>query len=121
MIHRNIWLQAILAQLLITFVICPAYAAKSPSAPQWTSPTSISTDTGEFTLEWQVSKKTAVELFRVTETHNGQESHAYFEEKSIDVYRVEPGQYQYALQACQKNAEGIPECGPQTKPVTVTW
>jgi hypothetical protein len=33
---------------------------------------------------------------------------------------VEPGKYQYALQACRKDSAGIPECGAQTKPITVT-
>jgi len=38
----------------------------------------------------------------------------------LRVYRVEPGRYEFAVAACQKNDEGIPECGNFSKELRLT-
>jgi hypothetical protein len=65
---RNNWLQGLFVLLACSLSAVPALAADGLGTPQWVSSRSLSTDTGEFKLEWQMPKDSVAEFFRITET-----------------------------------------------------
>lgn len=88
--------------------------------PAWTTPLAQSTDNGEARFEWAPKRGDVVELYRITENAFGREGVFYATGQALEVYRVDPGNYRFSLQACNKNADGIPACGPPSRPLVLT-
>ncbi len=113
------WLMAFLL-LLAPIQLLAQNGNPSPGKPEWTTPLNLSTDTGEATFEWAPKNGDVVELYRITETSLGREGIFYVDGQALDVYRVDPGDYRFSLQACNKDADGLPVCGPASRQLVLT-
>ncbi|HLF29880.1 MAG TPA: putative Ig domain-containing protein, partial [Xanthomonadales bacterium] len=107
-------LLATLLTLMLPAQLPAQNTAVKPGKPAWTMPLEIKSDTGKARLEWTPKSGEAVELYRLTEHSDGADQVSYVEGETLDVYRVNPGDYQFSLEACVKDREGFPLCGPKS-------
>ena len=71
--------------------------------PQWTGGAAMTTDDGYADLVWEMPPGEYVPLFRVSETRAGHPKSEFFvQEPHALVYRLEPDQYEFKVQACIK-------------------
>ena len=94
--------------------------AGSASIPSWIGSRTIVSDDGYADLEWSHPVETAVDFFKITETFNGNESSTYTRETTLRAWRVEQGEYEFVLRACNRSDSGEPVCGSPSKPLSLT-
>lgn len=97
----------------------PSLAGGLP-IPFWSTGRSISTDDGYADLSWAVQGSDPVAFFRLTEVHDGESGTHFVDHPTTRVYRVEPGVYDFRVQACQPGPGGYPNCGEQSWPLRLT-
>jgi len=113
------WLTALLV-LLAPVQLLAQNGSPNPGKPEWATPLRLSTDTGEARLEWNPKNGEVVELYRVNETSHGRDGTFYVSGQTLDVYRVDPGDYEFSLQACNKDTDGFPVCGSKSQSLVLT-
>jgi len=85
-----------------------------PGKPAWISSGSLSSDTGYGQLEWEQKHGEAVEMFRLKEKFDGKTSYSFVSGRELKIYRGTPGQYEFRLSACVRDAAAYPSCGAQS-------
>ena len=94
-------------------------AVAGTSAPIWTVPVSLTSDDGYAFLDWTLPVGQSAKFFRITETFKKRVTVHYTETNGLRAWRVEPGEYQFTLQACVKSSSGVPECGGPSEVLTL--
>ncbi|NNE04151.1 MAG: hypothetical protein HKN15_00305, partial [Xanthomonadales bacterium] len=87
-----------------------AWAAQFP-APNWTSPTDIDSPDGYAVLAWRMPTRELPELYRVSQSRPGDQQVSFVDQPSLRIFRIEPGRYDFRVQACRKDVAGLPVCG----------
>lgn len=113
-----------LSILLLAASMVPLSALAAPAqkigVPEWSVPTTISTDDGYADLLWERPDGAFSEMFKITESRPGSQRQYYVDGTGMHVYRVEPGWYDFKIAACQKNAQGSPLCGQDSGKLRLT-
>lgn len=121
----------VLLGLVVLFFSGGAVAGNG-KLPQWDVPSGLSTDDGSFQLDWiapdRGSSDQSDTFYKITENFAGNvdagieasESEYFVDATQLLASRVVAGDYRFTLQACEKNNEGLPDCGKSPKDVTVT-
>jgi hypothetical protein len=110
---------------LMVLVIClsayadPVFAGAASPPPAWSTGDRLTSDDGYAELTWQSAGDGQVELYRLTESRDGQELHGYVSGRRLLLYRVVPGSYSFWLQSCTRDTDGIPVCGRKSKRLTL--
>ena len=83
--------------------------------PGWVSPRSVISDDGYARLEWKTGAETEVTLFRLIEEKEGTVQVSFVDRKQVTVFRIEPGNYEFRVQACTKTDGPAPACGKKSR------
>jgi RHS repeat-associated protein len=94
-------------------------AIAGTSSPIWKVPARLHSDDGYAFLDWTLPVGQAAEFFRITETFDNEVTVHYTESTGLRAWRVEPGEYNYVLQACVKTFAGVPDCGAPSEALTL--
>jgi len=79
--------------------------------PVWLTATHVTTGDGFATLRWSVEGDGVWALFRISENHSGERQISFTDQAEIRVFRSQPGEYNFWVQACKRYADGYAECG----------
>jgi len=107
------------ALLMLLAIQYPGMAVAGTSAPAWTVPVQLTTDDGYAYLNWTLPEGETAGFFKITETFKGKVYVHYTETTGLRAWRVEPGEYDFVLQACVKNNTGTPDCGSSSDTLTL--
>ena len=77
---------------------------------------------GHAKLHWAVDSDSTADLFRITETGPGGQHTSFVDGAQLNVYRIEPGNYHFDVQACSRYPGPFPRCegGSQRLTLSVT-
>jgi len=108
------------ARLLVTTLglALPAAIFAQP-VPTWVSSTLLATNDGFMTLRWSIEGNEAIALFRICERHSGTQNVAFTDQAEMRMYRTEPGEYSFWVQACERYPDGFPKCGQPSERLAV--
>ena len=106
---------------LFLVLLWAAHPGKSSAQalPAWVSSTRLVSSDGFATLRWSVETSGHVNLFRISEDHSGQKQISFTDQPQLQVWRREPGDYQFWVQACTSHPEGYFRCGESSSQLTL--
>lgn len=94
-------------------------AVAGTSAPNWIVPNTLTSDDGYAFLGWTMPEGQSAGFFKITETFEMEMTIHYVESTGLQARRVQPGEYEFILQACDKSDSNIPDCGVASEVLTL--
>jgi len=118
---KNALWSSLKSGIMLIFMVfqCPGPVLAGTSTPAWTVPIQLTSDDGYTFLDWALPEGETADFFKITETFKGQVSVHYTEAIGLRAWRIEPGEYDFVLQACQKDDGGTPDCGSLSETLTL--
>ena len=124
-LHRDALFARRILGLLLTLPVC-AWAAGPHGLPsaEWISPRALSSDDGRAELHWKVEGEAAdparQRLFRLIERRSREELSSFVDSDRLQILRVEPGNYEFRVEVCEKPVDGAIRCGKASKKLKLT-
>ena len=105
--------------LLVLAFPCGGTAVAASLPPAWSVPAQLTSDDGHAFISWTLPASETADIFKITETFKGESSVHYTESNSLRAWRVQPGVYDFVLQACSKHKDAGPVCGSASSPLAL--
>jgi len=106
--------------LLAALSIASPVIASAQSQPHWSTSTNLVSPDGHVRLRWSCDGGEPIALFRLTEEFSGHKQISFTDQAEMQLFRSEPGTYEFRVQACRPQAAGYSQCGEHSAPLTLT-